>query len=65
MRDAVLESLLNDSDARIRANAINILVPVEADTSVRQVLQSVAATDRNPQIRLVSRQVLRQVPVIQ
>jgi hypothetical protein len=65
VRDAVLESLLNDSDARIRANAINILVPVEADTSVRQVLQSVAATDRNPQIRLVSRQVLRQVPVIQ
>jgi hypothetical protein len=65
VRDAVLEALLNDSDARIRTNAINVLVPVEADTSVRQVLQSVATTDRNPQIRLVSRQVLRRVPEIQ
>ena len=38
VRDAVLEALLNDSDPRIRTEAINILEPVEADTSVRQVL---------------------------
>ncbi len=65
VRDAVLEALLNDSDARIRTAAISILEPVEADTSVRQVLHSVASSDRNPQIRLVSRQVLSKVPDIQ
>ncbi|HWE87171.1 MAG TPA: HEAT repeat domain-containing protein [Terracidiphilus sp.] len=65
VRDAVLEALLNDSDPRIRTDAINILEPVEADTSVRQVLQSVASSDRNPRIRLVSRQVLSHVGEIQ
>ena len=65
VRDAVLDALLNDSDPRIRTEAINILAPVEADTSVRQVLQSVAARDRNPNIRLVSRKVLNQVGEIQ
>ena len=65
VRDAVLEALLNDSDPRIRTEAINILEPVEADTSVRQVLQSIASTDRNPRIRLVSRQVLSHVGEIQ
>jgi len=65
VRDAVLEALMNDADPRIRTAAINILEPVEADTSVRQVLHSVANTDRNPYIRTVSRQVLDSVPEIQ
>lgn len=65
VRDAVLEALLNDNDPRIRSAAISVLEPVEADTSVRQVLQSVANSDRSPQIRLVSRQVLSRVPEIQ
>jgi len=65
VRDAVLEALLNDADPRIRTSAINILEPVEADTSVRQVLYSVSNSDRSPQIRTVSRQVLRRVPEIQ
>lgn len=65
VRDAVLEALLNDADPRIRSSAINILEPVEADTSVRQVLTSVADSDRNPHIRTVSRQVLSHVPEIQ
>src|SRR5271157_408018 len=65
VRDAVLEALMNDGDPRIRTAAINILSPVEADTSVRQVLHSVANTDRNPYIRNVSRQVLNSVPEIQ
>src|SRR5208283_1247037 len=51
VRDAVLEALLNDSDPRIRTAAISVLEPVEADTSVRQVLYSVANSDRNSQIR--------------
>jgi hypothetical protein len=65
VRDAVLEALLNDSDPRIRTEAINILGPVEADTSVQQVLHTVANSDQSPQIRTVSRQVLRRAPEIQ
>jgi anti-sigma factor RsiW len=65
VRDAVLEALLNDNDPRIRTEAIGILEPVEADTSVRQVLYTVATSDRNPQIRDVSRQVLSRAPQIQ
>ena len=65
VRDAVLEALLNDGDPRIRTESINILEPVEADTSVRQVLHSVANSDRNPHIRNASMQVLSRVPEIQ
>jgi hypothetical protein len=65
VRDAVLEALLNDADPRIRTEAVNILEPVEADTSVRQVLHSVANSDQNPHIRTVSREVLSRVPQIQ
>ncbi len=65
VRDAVLEALMNDSDPHIRSAAINILGPVDADTSVRQVLHTVANSDRNPQIRLVSRQALSRVPQFQ
>jgi hypothetical protein len=65
VRDAVLEALLNDSDPRIRTDAISILEPVEADASVRQVLRSVASSDRSPRIRSVSRQVLSRVTEIQ
>jgi hypothetical protein len=65
VRNAVLEALLNDSDPRIRTESISMLEPVEADTSVRQVLYSVSTSDDNPQIRNVSRQVLSRVPEIQ
>jgi hypothetical protein len=65
VRNAVLEALLNDSDPRIRTESINLLEPVEADMSVRQVLFSVSTSDENPQIRNVSRQVLSRVPEIQ
>jgi hypothetical protein len=65
VRDAVLEALMNDGDPRIRTSAIGLLTPVEADTSVRQVLHTVANSDMNPQIRTVSRQVLRRVPEFQ
>jgi anti-sigma factor RsiW len=65
VRNAVLESLMNDADPRIRTAAINLLAPVEGDTSVREVLHSVANTDQNPYIRTVSRQVLSRVPEIQ
>jgi hypothetical protein len=65
VRDALLEALLNDGDPHVRTEAINMLEPVDADTSVRQVLHTVANSDRNPQIRLVSRQALSRVSEIQ
>ncbi|MDR3751226.1 MAG: HEAT repeat domain-containing protein [Terracidiphilus sp.] len=65
VRNAVLEALLNDGDPQIRTAAINILEPVEGDTSVRQVLHSVANSDRNPYIRTVSTQILSREPEIQ
>jgi hypothetical protein len=65
VRDAVLEALMNDPEARIRSAAISMLEPVEADTSVRQVLSTVAASDENSHIRSASRVVLRRVSEIQ
>jgi anti-sigma factor RsiW len=65
IRNAVLEALLYDSDADLRTDAIHVLTPVEADTSVRQVLGTIADSDPDPQIRLVSRQALSQAPEIQ
>jgi hypothetical protein len=65
VRNAILDALMNDSDPRIRTAAIGILEPVQGDTSVRQVLHSVANTDVNPHIRTVSRQVLSREPEIQ
>jgi hypothetical protein len=65
VRDAILEALMKDSDPSVRAQAISLIEPVEADSSVREVLHTVAAQDDNPQIRTVSRQVLEQLPQIQ
>jgi hypothetical protein len=65
VRDAVLEALLNDSDPDIRMQAINLLAPVEADSSVRDVLETVALQDQNAHIRTMSKQYLEQVSQIQ
>lgn len=65
VRDTVLESLLNDPDPRVRTQAIGLLEPVGADSSVREVLHTVAARDDNPEIRSASRQVLDQIPQVQ
>lgn len=65
VRDAVLESLMKDSDPRVRTQAISLIEPVESDSSVREVLHTVAMQDENPQIRTASRQVLQQLPQIQ
>ena len=65
VRNAVLEALLNDPEAQIRSAAISMLEPVEADTSVRQVLSTVALSDENSRIRSASRLVLRRVSELQ
>ncbi len=65
VRDAVLEALMHDPNARVRTAAINIIEPVQADSSVRQVLHTISTQDQNPYIRNTSRQVLEQVSDIQ
>ncbi len=65
VRNAVLQSVLNDSDPAVRIAAIGLLEPVDADTSVQQVLYSVSNSDQSAQIRNVSRQVLSRVPETQ
>jgi hypothetical protein len=65
VRNAVLAALLNDPEAGIRSAAITMLQPVEADTSVRQVLSTVALSDENSHIRNASRLVLRRVSELQ
>ncbi|MEK6396563.1 MAG: HEAT repeat domain-containing protein [Terriglobus sp.] len=65
VRDAVLESLMRDSDAGVRTHAIAMLEPVEADTSVRQVLHTVSTQDENPYIRNASMQALGNMDDIQ
>lgn len=59
VRDAVLEALIHDSSPSIREQAVSILTPVGADSSVRQVLRTVSAQDANPAIRTASFHVLQ------
>ncbi len=54
VRDAVLESL----------QALHLLEPVSADSSVRVVLQKLAQNDQSPYIRSQARLVLAQLPEI-
>ncbi|GGH00627.1 HEAT repeat domain-containing protein [Silvibacterium dinghuense] len=65
VRDAVLEALMRDPSAEVRARAVELLEPVGADSSVREVLHTVAVRDDNPQIRGVSQQVLSQIEQVQ
>lgn len=65
VRDSVLEALLHDENSGVRTQAIQLLSPVEADGSVREVLHTLANDDRNPYIRTVSQETLQQGPEIQ
>jgi anti-sigma factor RsiW len=62
VRDAVLESLMSDSNPGIRIEALRLLQPCVADSSVRIVLQRLAAKDENRYIRSQARTLLAQVP---
>jgi hypothetical protein len=65
VRDAVLEALMHDSDAKVRTTAIGLLEPVQADSSVREVLRTVSTQDENPYIRTASYQALQGAADIQ
>jgi hypothetical protein len=65
VRDAVLEAVAHDPDARVRRTAIGLLEPVQSDSSVRQVLRTVATQDANPYIRTASYNALQNAADIQ
>jgi hypothetical protein len=65
VRDGILEILMHDDDVDVRLQAISVVRPVETDSSVREVLHTVASRDRNPHIRYASQQMLSQLPEVQ
>jgi hypothetical protein len=64
VRDAVLESLMADSNPGVRIEALRLLEPVRADSSVRIVLERLAAKDENRYIRSEARTLLAELPEI-
>jgi hypothetical protein len=62
VRDALLEALMNDSNPGVRTDALHLLEPVRADSSVRAVLQRLAEDDRNEYIKNQARNMLAQLP---
>ncbi len=65
VRDAVLTALMRDPSAAVRIEAVRLLQPVDVDSSVRQVLHTVAASDGDPSIRSASRAALKTLPHLQ
>jgi len=62
VRDVVLESLMSDANPGVRIEALHLLEPVRADSSVRIVLQRLAAKDDNRYIRSQARSMIAQLP---
>jgi hypothetical protein len=65
VRDAVLEAVAHDPDSEVRRAAIGLLEPVQSDSSVQQVLRTVAMQDANPYIRTASYNALQNSADIQ
>ncbi|HEX8815959.1 MAG TPA: HEAT repeat domain-containing protein [Terriglobales bacterium] len=62
VRDAVLGALMNDANPGVRTEAIHLLEPVRADSTVRAVLTELAAKDSNQYIRTQARNTLAEMP---
>jgi hypothetical protein len=65
VRDAVLDALMRDPSAAVRIEAVRMLQPVDVDSSVRQVLHTVAASDGDPSIRSASLAALKTMTPLQ
>jgi anti-sigma factor RsiW len=62
VRDTVLESLMSDANPGVRIEALRLLQPVRGDSSVRIVLERLAAKDENRYIRSQARTLIGQMP---
>jgi hypothetical protein len=65
VRDAIAEALSRDPSADVRKQAVETLVPVKTDSTVRQVLRTVSTQDVNPYIRTASYNALQDAADIQ
>ena len=65
VRDAIAEALSRDPSADVRKQAVDTLVPVKTDSTVRQVLRTVSTQDVNPYIRTASYNALQDAADIQ
>jgi len=55
---------MNDANPGVRTEALRLIEPVKADSSVRVVLKRLAENDQNQYIRSEARSVLAQLPEI-
>ena len=62
VRDTVLEALMSDANPGVRIEALRLLQPVRGDSSVRIVLERLAAKDENRYIRSQARTLIGQLP---
>jgi len=62
VRDAVLETVMSDNNPGVRIQALHLLDSVRGDSSVRIVLQRLAAKDENRYIRSQARTMVSQLP---
>jgi hypothetical protein len=62
VRDAVLETVMSDNNPGVRIEALHLIDPVRGDSSVRIVLQRLAAKDENRYIRSQARTMVSQLP---
>ncbi len=62
VRDAVLQALVSDSNLGVRNQALHLVDPLKADSSVRTVLTKLSQSDQNASIRSQARAMLAQVP---
>jgi hypothetical protein len=64
VRNAVLESLLNDGNLGVRSGALHALEPVKTDSSVRMALEQMAKEDPSDYIRTESKRLLTSMPTV-
>ncbi len=62
MRDAVVQALVSDTNPGVRMQALRLVEPLKADSSVRSALTKLTETDQNASIRSQARTMLSQVP---
>jgi len=64
VRDAVLQAAVDDRNSGVRKQAVQLLGPVRADASVRQVLEYLAHDEQDVGLRNLSRSLLATMPQI-
>ncbi len=62
VRDAVLRTLVSDASSGVRLQALHMVEPMKADSSVRNVLEQISEKDQNASVRTQARSMLEQTP---